>query len=88
VDWAEHVQAVQDGGVGFPVVEVVWEDCSAFAVEWSETVETSPRIVTTVGYLVSENDGSLTLVMMINPNQVGHGVVIPVSGIISWRDLQ
>jgi len=85
--WAGHVELVLDGRQGYPLVEVVWEDASAFAIEWSETVEINPRTVTTVGYLVSETDEAISLVQMINTEHVGHGIVIPKSYIVKWRDL-
>lgn len=85
--WAEHVQAVKDGRQGLPIVEVVWEDCASFGVEWTDKVETDPRITTTVGYLVDQTDEAISVVLHINSEHVGNGAVIPVSAILSWRDL-
>jgi len=85
--WAEHVQAVQDDRPGFPVVEVVWEDCTSFGTEWTDKVETDPRITTTVGYLVSQTETTISVVLHVNTEHVGNGAVIPISAILSWRDL-
>ena len=85
--WEEHVEAVRNDRPGFPVVEVVWEDCASFAIEWAEKAETTARLTTTVGYLVSQTDDSISVVLHINTDHVGTGAVIPVSAILSWRDL-
>jgi hypothetical protein len=85
--WREHVELVMSGQQGYPLVEVVWTDASAFGIEWTETVEINPRTVTTVGYLVSESDEAISVVQMINTEQVGHGMVIPITDIVWWRDL-
>lgn len=85
--WAEHVSAVTDGTTGFPIVEVVWEDCTSFAIEWAVTAETEPRVTTTVGYLVAETETAISVVLHINTEHVGNGAVIPKSAILSWRDL-
>lgn len=75
--WAEHCEAVADGLAGFPVVEVVWEDAVAYALDWEEEVNSDLRITTTVGYLVKETKKALTLVSVINTHHVAHGIVIP-----------
>lgn len=85
--WAEHVSAVTGGTTGFPIVEVVWEDCTSFAIEWAATAETEPRVTTTVGYLVAETETAISVVLHINTEHVGNGAVIPKSAILSWRDL-
>jgi hypothetical protein len=85
--WAEHVQAVQEDRQGFQIVEIIWEDCASFGVEWTDKVETEPRITTTVGYLVAENDRTISVVLHVNTEHVGNGAVIPYSAILSWRDL-
>lgn len=87
MSWEEHVALVESGKPGYPIVEVIWEDAAAFAIEWAEKIEIKSRKVTTVGYLVSESDDALSLVQMINTEQVGHGMVIPKSCILSWRDI-
>ena len=85
--WAEHVQAIQNGLPGFPAVEIVWEDCASFGVEWTDKVETAVKITTTVGYLVAQSEDSVSVVLHVNPDHVGNGAVIPISAILSWRDL-
>ena len=87
MNWREHVERVVSGQIGYPLVEVIWKDAAAYAIEWAETAEINLRTVTTVGYLVSESDEAISVVQMINTEQVGHGMVIPKSDIVSWRDL-
>ena len=75
--WSEHCEAVQSGLKGYPIVEVVWEDAVAFALDWETEVNSELRLTTTVGYLVSESKKALTLVSVINSEHVAHGIVIP-----------
>lgn len=88
MNWEEHCQRVSKGKVGFPVVEVVWEDAVATALEWEEEAEHELRLTTTVGYKVKETRRSLTLVSLINEAHIGHGIVIPKRVIISERVLK
>jgi len=75
--WSEHCEAVAAGLPGFPIVEVVWEDAIAYALDWEEDVNSDLETTTTVGYLVSETKRALTLVSVINTRHVAHGIVIP-----------
>lgn len=84
--WAEHCEAVSEGKTGFPIVEVVWEDAVAYALEWETEVNSDLRTTTTVGYLVHETKRALTLVSVINSEHVAHGIVIP-KPVISRRIL-
>jgi hypothetical protein len=85
--WEEHVEAVQGGRTGFPVVEIVWEDALASATDWAEDAGNELMPTTTVGYLVSETRRSLTIVSLINTNHVGHGITIPKRCIVKRRTL-
>lgn len=85
--YAEHCEAVSSGGQGFPIVEVVWEDAVAFALDWEDhSGECELRTTTSVGYLVSETKKALTLVSVINTEHLAHGIVIP-KPVISRRTL-
>lgn len=75
--WDEHCEAVAAGLAGFPIVEVVWEDAVAYALDWEEEVHSDLETTTTVGYLVKETKKALTLVSIINTRHVAHGIVIP-----------
>lgn len=75
--WAEHVEAIEAGREGFPIVQVCWVDAVSVAVEWEEEVCSDLRKTTTIGYLIDETDDALVLVSVINTEHVGHGIVIP-----------
>lgn len=77
VTWAEHCESVRAGETGFPIVEVVWEDAVAFALDWEIETDSNLRLTTTVGYLVAESKRALTVVSVINSEHVAHGIVIP-----------
>ena len=85
--WEEHVEAVRNDRPGFPGVAVVWAAGPSFGIGRAEKAETTARLTTTVGYLVSQTDDSISVVLHINTDHVGNGAVIPVSAILSWRDL-
>ncbi len=69
------------------MVEVVWEDALESAIEWSEEAGTELMPTTSVGYLVHEDRGSLTLVSLINTTHVGHALTIPKACVVSRRVL-
>ena len=85
--WSDHCRAVSKGKPGFPIVEVVWEDAVAYALDWEEEVSSKLCLTTTVGYLVKETKMAVTLVSVINMTHVAHGIVIPKSGILSRRNI-
>ena len=84
--WRKHCKAVKNGKPGFPVVEVVWVDAVACALEWEAEIDTKLRLTTTVGYLVHESKKSLTLVSVINSEHIAHGITIP-KPVLSQRNL-
>ena len=65
------------GEEGLPVVEVVWYDAVAVALDWEVEASNELRLTTTVGYLVKETRKSLTVVSIINSEHVAHGITIP-----------
>lgn len=75
--WDEHCQAVASGEQGFPVVELVWYDAVALAIDWEVEANADLRLTTTVGYLVMETKQAITLVSIINSEHIGNGIVIP-----------
>lgn len=77
MNWAKHVKVSFKRGDAYPIVEVLWWDARAIAIDWEETVESKPMPTTTVGYLVKESDDSVTLVSLINTIHIGHGIIIP-----------
>lgn len=86
--WAEHCEAVAGGGTGFIVIEVVWNDAVALALNWESEATDELRMTTTVGYMVKETKRALTLVSIINTEHIGHGIVIPKSTVIARRTLR
>ena len=86
MNWSEHCEAVAAGGDGFPVLEVVWFDAVAVALDWEVETDNELRLTTTVGYLVKETRKALTLVSIINTEHIGHGITIP-KPVVSRRTL-
>lgn len=63
-------------------VEVTWVDSTTLAWGWQELTdylgsEAGPVEITTVGYLVGETPGYLTLVMALHEDRGNVGFVIP-----------
>lgn len=85
--WEEHCKLVSKGQPGYPVVEIVWEDAVAYAIDWEEVPGSDLCLTTTVGYLVKETKRSVTVASIINSTHMGHGIIIPKSGIIERRNL-
>lgn len=86
--WEQHVEAVQEGRTGFPVVEVIWDDAKASAViDWEDEPGTDLMPTLTVGYLVREDRKTVTIVSLVNTNSVGHALTIPRSCIVRRRTL-
>lgn len=75
--WRSHTEARIDGKPGYPIVEIIWNDAQASALEWQEEAGTSMAPTTTVGYLVAKDRGSYTVASLINLNHVGHCITIP-----------
>jgi len=87
VKWKNHVQRRLDGKVGLRIVEVLWEDALASALDWTEDPDVDPMPTYTLGYIIKETDKNLTLAQMINLHHVGHVVTIPKSCIIERTEL-
>lgn len=87
MNWEDHCAKVAEGEIGFPVVEVVWEDAAAIALEWEDEADHQLRLTTTVGYLVKETRAAITIVSIINQEHIGHGIVVPKRVILSRRVL-
>lgn len=87
ITWEEHCQLVSKGLPGYPIVEVVWEDAVAYALDWEEEAGSKLCLTTTVGYLVKETKRSVTVVSIINSTHVAHGIIIPKVGILSRRNV-
>ena len=87
ITWEEHCQLVAKGLPGCPVVEVIWEDAVAYALDWEEAASSKLCLTTTVGYLVKETKRSITVASIINSTHIGHGIVIPKAGILSQRKI-
>lgn len=85
MNWAKHCARVAKGKSGFPIIEIVWKDAVAFAVNWEEKATTKLRLCTSVGYLVAETDEAYSIVSLINSEQVGHGIVISKSSMVRMR---
>jgi diadenosine tetraphosphate (Ap4A) HIT family hydrolase len=87
--WTDHVKQVASGGSSsaYQLVEIVWEDASAYAIQWTEEVEKESRLSLAVGYLMFQDEHVVSIAALMNTDQVGHGIVIPKSHIKSWRDL-
>lgn len=81
--WKNHVQRRLDGKVGLPIVEVLWEDALASALDWTEDPDVEPMPTYTIGYIIKETETNITLAQMINMHHVGHVVTIPKSCIVT-----
>jgi hypothetical protein len=77
VEWSKHVKQRFKDRDAFPIVEVLWWDAKAFAIDWEEQADSKLMPTTTVGYLIKESDDSVTLVSLINAIHIGHGITIP-----------
>lgn len=71
------------GGEGFTVVEVVWDDALAGSLEWTEKATTHTMETTSVGYLIHQDETSITLASLINKTHIGHTITIP-RGCVRW----
>lgn len=87
ITWEEHCTRVAKGKKGYPVIEVVWEDAVAYAVDWEELPSSDLCLTTTIGYLVKETKKAITIASIINVSHMGHGIVIPKPNIVSRRIL-
>ena len=85
--WDEHCKLVSKGMPGYPVVEVVWEDAVAYALDWEEKPDSNLCTTTTVGYLVKETKRTITVASIINQSHMGHGLIIPKANILQRRTL-
>ena len=78
ITWKEHVTRRLAGEDGYPIVEVIWDDALSKAVtNWEEKVTNDVAVVTSVGYLIYEDDEVITIISLINQDQIGHGITIP-----------
>lgn len=78
LSWTKHTEARVDGRPGYPIVEIIWDDAQASAVEsWEEEAGQVVAPTTTVGYLVAKDRRSYTVASLINLNHVAHCITIP-----------
>lgn len=82
MNWSRHCKRVAAGKSGFPVVEIVWKDASAFGIEWEEKASNELRLTTTCGYLVDETEEAYVVASLINTDHVGHGIVVSKSSVV------
>lgn len=80
--WKTHVRKVFKGKEGFSLVEVLWMDALAGALDWSETASIKPMPTVTVGYLVDTSPDSITLVSIVNESHIGHSITIPTGCVV------
>lgn len=86
--WKTHTEARVDGKPGYPIVEIIWEDAQASAVDnWAEEAGVAVTPTTTVGYLVAKDRRSYTVASLINLNHVAHCLTIPKGCVLDVRYL-
>ena len=68
----------------FPLVQIIWEDISAPAQGWLETIDVvEPMMISSVGYLVHETDRHYVLGMdLSNDKQHNQRAQIPKSVVV------
>lgn len=75
--WRSHTEARVEGKPGYPLVEIIWDDAQASAIQWEEEAGTITAPTTTLGYLVAKDRKTYTVASLINLNHVGHCLTIP-----------
>jgi hypothetical protein len=72
------------------VVEIEWYDAvSVGGLDWvsEDDIQTQASLSFAIGYLVSENKQSMTIVALVNENHYAHGITIPKGMITAIRRL-
>lgn len=87
MNWKTHVKNRFKDKKGFPVVEVLWDDALAKALDWESEVTYEVMPTTSIGYLIHEDDQSVTIVGIINETHVAHGLTLPRGMIKHLRHL-
>lgn len=87
MQYKTHVRRLFKGETGMRLVEVLWWDAQAKALDWEEKVDGKAVKTASVGYVVHDLDEAITLVAVVNENHVAHAITIPTGCIESIRDL-
>lgn len=82
-----HVRRRVKGTPGMRLVEVLWWDAQAKAIEWEEKVNNDAIMTCSVGYVLHDTDTALTIAAIVNENHIGHALTIPYGCIEEVRDL-
>lgn len=82
-----HVRRRFKGNPGLRLVEVLWWDAQAKALDWEEDVSDKAIMTCSVGYVLHDTDLAITVVAIINENHVAHALTIPHGCVEKIRDL-
>lgn len=69
------------------LVEVLWMDAQAKALEWEEGVDGKAVMTCSVGYVLHDTDDAITIAAIINENHVAHALTIPYGCVVEVVDL-
>lgn len=69
------------------LVEVLWWDAQAKAIEWEESVNNKAVMTCSVGYVLHDTDEAITIAAIINENHVAHALTVPYGCVHEVRDL-
>jgi hypothetical protein len=85
--WQTHVESKfeQSKANILPLVEVLWLDATAQAVEWQEELDNEVCRTVSCGYLVHHDETATTIVTIVNAHHVAHALTIPAGCIVELR---
>lgn len=85
--WKTHVDAkfAQTKANILPLVEILWVDAIAQAIDWQEDLDNEVCKTVSCGYLVHHDDVATTIVMIVNAAHVAHALTIPAGCIVELR---
>lgn len=82
-----HVKRRFKGTEGMRLVEILWWDAQAKALEWEESVSGEAIMTCSVGYVLHDTDVAITIAAIINENHLAHALTVPHGCIEAIRDL-
>ena len=77
------------GKQAIPIIEVEWVDAVSTGDDWldNEDLDTKPAPSLAVGYLVSDDPLSITVVALVNEAHFANGLTIPKGCIVQVKEL-